>query len=379
MLNKYLLPLVSLCLVVALVGCSRQKEAVSEQVAKPSSEDRFRPIGLDVDWFNDAMKLAAGEKVKQVWLEQKSIYCLTSLNKLYRLDREEGAIRWILELAEPPRVVLRPAEAGDKTLVVSHNVVQVYELESGNFIKELALEFSANSDPAFNGRNLFIADSAGGVVAIELATGLRLWSCRAERAISAQPVYLGRLLVAASESGEVLAYDTESGEMVWPDHFPTRAAVLARPVLTERACYVASMDSRLYCLRSSGGDELWRYFARKGLRVAPKVADGRVFLPVPDKGLVVLDAANGEELKDFQFADGKQYIGRVKERLYVLSEHGQIVSVDAQSGERLAEAPAGDFDFFLGDDRAGRIYLANAEGRIICLQELGTRLRQFQP
>ena len=378
MFNKYLLLLVCLFLVVAVVGCSRQRGVVSERTI-PLAGDRFRPIGLDRGWFNDSMKLAAGEEVKQVWLEQKSIYCLTSLNKLYRLDREQGAIRWMLELAEPPRVVRRPAEAGDKTLVVSHNVVKVYELESGNLLKEFPLELSANSAPAFNGETLFIADTTGRVLAVEVANGVELWRCRSEKAISAQPVYRGRMLVSVSESGEVLAYDTQFGEPVWPDHFPTRGAVLAQPVLTPQACYVASMDSMLYCVRSGGGDELWRYFASKGLRVAPKVADGRVFLPIPDKGLVVLDAANGEELEGFQFADGKEYIGRVRDRVYILSKRGYIVSADAQSGERLREVRVGDFDFFLGDDKAGRIYLADAKGRIICLQELRAGLRQVEP
>ena len=102
-------------------------------------------------------------------------------------------------------------------------------------------------------------------------------------------------------------------------------------------------------------------------------------MPVPDKGLVVLDASTGVQLEGFQFPDGRQYIGRVNDRLYILLDHGRIVCVDAKTGQRLAELRVGDFDFFLGDDTAPRIYLANADGRIVCLHQLGAGFLQLQP
>ena len=373
MANKNRLCLTLVCLVVAAItSCSRQQAIVVEGEGKAlSAADRFRSIHLEPHWTNNDLTLAVGEKVEQVWLEPKSIYCLTSLNKLYRLDRDKGIITWMKQLAERPRVVRRPVEAGDKTLVIAHDVVKVYELELGNLVQERALDFSVNSDPSFDGERLFVADSAGRVIAIELATGVKLWSCRAEEAVSAQPVYLGRTLVAVSESGEVMAYDTEFGHSLWADHFRTRGALLSRPVLTGNACYVAGTDSILYCLRSASGAELWRYFAGRRLQRSPSVADGRVFQQVPGEGLVVLNAKDGTELKDFQLADGKQYVGTVNDRLYMLLDGGKIVSVDARNGQRLLEVGVEDFDFFFGDDKKPHIYLANSEGRIVCLGKLG--------
>ncbi|NIA07386.1 MAG: PQQ-binding-like beta-propeller repeat protein [Actinobacteria bacterium] len=374
MANKNRLCLTLVCLVAAAVtSCSRQQAIVIEGQAL-SDADRFRSIHLEPYWTNNDLELAAGEKVEKVWLEPKSIYCLTSLNKLYRLDRDKGIVTWIRQPAEPPRVVRRPAEAADKTLVIAHDVVKVYELESGNLVQELALDFSANSDPAFDGERLFVADSVDRVIAIELATGIKIWNCRADKAISAQPMYLERALVAVSESGEVMAYDTEFGQSLWYEHFRTRGPLLSSPVLTDNAIYVAGTDSILYCLRNSG-DIRWKYFAGTSLQTPPRLADGRVFQQVPGKGLVVLNAKDGTELKDFQFADGKQYVGTVNDRLYILLENGKIVSVDAQNGQRLVELGVEDFDFFLSDDKKPYIYLANSEGRIVCLGKLGAGSR----
>ena len=376
--NKHLLRLLCLCFIISLLlGCSRKSGVLGPRLM-PLAVDRFEPIHLEPYWYYD-LQLSSAERIERVWLAPKSIYLLSSLNKLYRLDRDQGIVTWIDQPAAPPRVIRQPVESQDKTLVVAHNIMKVYDLQTGRLIQEFALGFSANSDPAFDGQRLFIADSVDRVVAIELETQLKLWTCRAEKVISAQPAYLDSLLISASESGEVLAYDTQTGGTVWPDYFHTRDAVLARPVLTPQACYVASTDSMLYCLRNGGGDELWRYFAGRALRTAPSVANGRVFLPVPDKGLVVLDAATGVQIEGFQFPDGRQYIGMVNDRLYILLDRGRIVCVDAKTGQRLAELRVGDFDFFLGDDTAPRIYLANADGRIVCLHQLGAGLLQLQP
>ena len=375
MINKNWLRLTLCCLVVATASsCGRQQTTVVIEPRALSEKHEFRSIHLEQLWPNEDMTLAVGETVKQVWLEPKSIYCLTSLNKLYRVDRDKGIITWIRQPADPVNVVRRPTETKDKTLVIAHNVVKVYELASGNPVQELALDFSANSDPTFDGETLFVADSVDRVIAIELATGVKLWSCRAEGAVSAQPVYIQRMLVAVSESGEVMAYETDYGQSLWEKHFRTRGAIVARPVLTDNGCYVACTDSMLYCLRNSG-DERWRYFAGTSLATPPVLADGRVYQAVPGKGLVVLNEKDGTGVKDFQFADGRQYVGTVGDRLYILLEGGKIVSVDAQSGELLMELGVEEFDFFLGDNEKPHIYMVSRTGRIVCLGQLGAGQR----
>lgn len=376
MANNKRLCLILACLVVAaLTSCSNQQAIVIEGEAISAADVAdFRSIHLEPRWPNTDLTLAVGEKVEQVWLEPKSIYCLTSLNKLYRLDRDKGIITWAKQPADPPRVISRPVEAGDKTLIIAHNVVKVYEVDSGNLVQEQVLDFGVNSDPAFDGERLFVADSTDQVIAIELATGIKLWSCRTDRAVSAQPVCKDRALVAVSESGEVVAYDTEFGYSLWEEHFRTRGALLNRPVVTDNVIYVAGSDSMLYCLEKSG-DERWRYFAGISLQSPPRLGDGRVFQQVPGKGLVVLNARDGTELADFPFADGEQYVGTVNDRLYILLEGKKIVSVDAKSGERLVEVEVEGFDFFLSDDKKPYIYLADSTGRIVCLGELGAGLR----
>ena len=377
MSNKHLFRALCLCLIVSLpLGCKPQTGVVSQRII-PLVPERFRPVHLEPSWYYD-LELSPGEQIEQTWLAPKSIYLLSNLNKLYRLDRDRGIVTWIVQPAEPNYLVRQPAESQDKTLVVAYDHVKLYDLRTGQLIKEIPLDFTVSSDPAFDGERFYVGDSIDRVVAVELESGLRLWTCRADGAFSAQPALSDSMLVSVSESGEVLAYDSQTGSPFWPDHFRTRGPLLVPATLTLEFCYVAGTDSMLYCLRNGGGDEIWRYFAGKGLRTAPVVTDQRVFLTVPSKGMVTLNALTGSELEGFQFPDGKKYVGRVDDRLYILIDRGRMISANAETGQRLAEIKVPDFDFFLSDEKDHRIYLANAEGRIVCLHQLGAGLLQRQ-
>lgn len=374
MFTKHWLVLTLMCVIIsATTGCSRQQSGTAKKLTTVELDaDYFRPLGLEPHW-SYPLELELGERIEQIWLAQTSIYCLTSENKLHRLDRDTGRTSWIRQPAASGRLVRRPVEVDGKTLVVAENIVKVYKTQTAQPLgDEVRLAFGPNSDPAFDGEVLYIADSMGRVVAIELESGLELWACGAEKSISARPVYMDRTLISVSESGEVFAYDTQLRRPLWAEPFRTRGAILAPPVLTaQRRCYVVGGDSMLYCLRSPSGNELWRYFAGVSLPTEPTVADGRVFLNVPGKGLVTLDAQTGAELEDFHYPQGQAYLGRVNDRLYILTADRRIICVDSASGQQLAQLPVKDFNIFLSSDEAGRLYIADRLGRIVCLQGLG--------
>ena len=372
MLNKHWLVLTLLSVfVLATLGCTRQQSGTFVPVEDQPDTDYFRSIGLEPYWSYD-LQMDPFETIKQIWLEPNNIYCLTSENRLHCLDRDTGVTNWMRQPAAPPRLVRRPIEADGKTLVVAHNVAKVYETLTARLLVEQTLAFGPNSDPAFDGEVLYVADSSNHVVAIELQSGREIWRCQADKTISARPVLMGTTLISASESGEVSAYDTQLRIPLWQEHFRTRGAIVIPPVLTtDGRCYVVGGDSMLYCLSSGSGGELWRYYAQASLPKGPTVAYGRVFLYVPGKGLVVLNAQSGVELDGFSYPQGRLYLGSVNNKLYIVTADRNIVRLDSSSGERLDQLGAKNFDFFVSNEKSGRIFIANRMGKIVCLQGFG--------
>ncbi|MCK4851305.1 MAG: hypothetical protein KAT11_08140, partial [Phycisphaerae bacterium] len=134
MLHKRWLVLMWLCVIVAATtGCERRQSGTAEAL-KPRTEaqaahldaDYFRPIGLEPYW-SCPLELGVGEKIKQIWLAETSIYCLTSKNMLHRLDRDTGETSWIRQPAAAGRgrLIRQPVEVNGKTLVVAHNIAKV--------------------------------------------------------------------------------------------------------------------------------------------------------------------------------------------------------------------------------------------------------------
>lgn len=365
------------------VGCksSRESGAVDEQAVR-LDEARFKPLELESHWWFD-LELDQGETLAKVWITPRSLYCLTSENKLHRLDREKGITTWIHQPAAPKHVVRQPVEVGDKVLVIAQNVAKIYDVVVGTLLDEYELPFGVGTDPAFDGQVMYVPDAKDSVRAVDLDSRLQLWTCRARMFISARPSLKGRTLVSVSESGEVLAYNTATYQRMWDEHFMTRNAILTRPILTDDGrCYIAGTDTLLYCLDTATGNEYWRYFAGWSLSETPTVTDGRIYLSVPRKGLITLDSLSGEELKDFRFAEKSQYLGRVDDRIYIIEPWRKMVSFNAQTGRRLDEVKLIEFDFFLTSTDPGKLYIATDGGRIVCLQKLGTgmlRLEDLRP
>jgi len=81
-------------------------------------------------------------------------------------------------------------------------------------------------------------------------------------------------------------------------------------------------------------------------------------------------------LEGFSFPKGRQYLGRVDDRLYIATADRRVISVDFHSGEQLSEMELKDFDVFLTNEKEGQIFMVNRQGRIVCLQKLGLRLRE---
>ena len=49
-------------------------------------------------------------------------------------------------------------------------------------------------------------------------------------------------------------------------------------VVGDRIFFGSSVDHKLYCLDVRSGKELWNYFTGAGIRLAPTVVDGRVYV-----------------------------------------------------------------------------------------------------
>ncbi|MFC1758325.1 PQQ-binding-like beta-propeller repeat protein, partial [Planctomycetota bacterium] len=75
-------------------------------------------------------------------------------------------------------------------------------------------------------------------------------------------------------------------------------------IVGERVFYGSSVDNAVYCVAADSGEVLWRFVTSGPIRLAPTVADSRVYVGSDDGNAYCLDAASGERI--WQFHPGPQ-------------------------------------------------------------------------
>lgn len=97
-------------------------------------------------------------------------------------------------------------------------------------------------------------------------------------------------------------------------------------VAGDRVYFGSSADDKVYCLDATTGQEVWSFFAGGPVRLAPTIADGRVYFGSDDGCVYCLDAAKGKlEWKHRSPASDRRIPGNGRVISYVPARTGVIV------------------------------------------------------
>jgi len=201
--------------------------------------------------------------------------------------------------------------------------------------------------PAVAEGRVFAADRRGRVVAVDAASGKRLWEADTEAPISAGPgIGEGLVLVGTSE-GEILALNQENGAIAW--RAPVSSEVLAVPQAAAGIVVVATMDGKVTGLDAATGARRWihdRSVPLLTLRGAstPLLTRSQVISGFASGKLAALDLQDGRLQWEATVAvpRGRSEVERLADIsadpvlvggvVFVVSFQGRIAAVAADSG-----------------------------------------------
>jgi outer membrane protein assembly factor BamB len=104
---------------------------------------------------------------------------------------------------------------------------------------------------------VYAAGHRGDVVAIDLASGHRLWRTRTRAPLSGGTANGLGLVTVGTSDGRLFALDSASGAVRWSVR--VSGEVLAPAVISARLIALRTVDGRLHALSLSDGHELWSY------------------------------------------------------------------------------------------------------------------------
>lgn len=177
---------------------------------------------------------------------------------------------------------------------------------------------------------------SGAIVAIDLATGKRLWATELPDNVDySSPAVSGGVVYTAGFKGSVFAIDAATGALRW--QVQLGANTTSSPAVLSGTIYISADDDVLYALDAATGAQRWTFRAGSGpgyiIGPSPAVADGIVLTttldPEQDASIFAVDAASGEERWRFEpegpglatpaIRDGVVYVGGNDQHLYALN------------------------------------------------------------
>lgn len=204
--------------------------------------------------------------------------------------------------------------------------------------------------PAVADGRVYAAAVKGGVHALDLQSGERLWRYESKLPLSGGPGVGDGLVVVGGLDGEVIALDAQTGAEKWQAEVSNE--VIAAPTIGSGLVLVRSNDGRVTALDAATGERRWfwnRDVPTLSVRGngSPVLGPGIVFVGNDDGTVSALSAIEGVPLWDVPVAqpEGRTELDRMADvdgtpvlvdtTLYATSFKGQTLAIDAPSGNPL--------------------------------------------
>ncbi len=212
----------------------------------------------------NALKSAAGELHLFVGSHDYFIYCIRAADGTLVWKKETGnyivATPSIVNSGGQQAVAFGGCD-GILHILPADGKGEGREVEVGTYI--------ANSSAVRDGI-CYVADNAGEIMAIEVATGETVWKTSTDAQYTASPAVGEKLLYIAGPDKRLVAYDRVMGDEVWA--FQAPRALDSSPVVSPGAIWQGGLDGRLYAIDPKTGKELWNFELGAKIKASPAIS-----------------------------------------------------------------------------------------------------------
>lgn len=368
-MNKQLM-----CWMIGIVAMAGGCESWSRQ----SPTDKIVPIAPEnfVRQWSADLPLERSS-VEALHVRNEAIFIYSTGHMAYVLDRASGTLLHIDPVTSGRTQLLPPVVLEDEIVYPTNAVLEVYD-KSGKKLRSIDLESSIRSPAVGSGKNIYIGidyENGGRIRKIDIERTLSTtprWELMTFGGLSAAPALHQGILYVGSEDGRVYAVG-EDRSSVWPlprGVFETGGRIVADIKADDSGVYVASTDSKLYCLDRNTGKIKWQFFSGALLTRGPEVTETTVYQYVPGHGLAAIDKTSGQYNREPKWIsrEARKLLSEDEQYAYVLGRNNQIVALDKQTGKAAFRSQRRDLAVFGTNTRNGIIYAATRDGEVLAIR-----------
>jgi hypothetical protein len=361
----------------------------------PQKPQLLTPPTFDLGWRFDTNDKSP---VVAMYSRGDDLFAYTESGTSYVLERKTGKLQQIDAVPGATGQMKAPAILKDSIVYATAAALQMYDLH-GSLSRTITLHYTLTSGVAGTKDMLFVAEAfpdGGRMAAIDLtllggttydpkmetieAEPVR-WEYLVQRAgIVSTPAVLKDAVYVAGENGTVAALSGADREPLWPlDNgvFQCGDAVLADLAVDDFGVYVASYDSKLYCLNPNNGKVRWQYYAQSPLTATPVATKDLVYEFVPGAGVVAIDKFAGvdhtkppayDRTPRWIAADCGQFLAEDAKYVYLLRNDKHISARDKITGAEAFVSKRSDVVAVASNNADGTIYATVTGNEVVAIK-----------
>jgi outer membrane protein assembly factor BamB len=229
---------------------------------------------------------------------------------------------------------------------------------------------------AVNGQ-VYVIGADGRVFALNAEDGSEVWSFRGlpqtTRLIgNPSPAVAGGKVIIPYPSGDLIALNTEDGLLAWSDSLAsTRISGLgnmsdvSRPAIAANVVYAAGHSGRLAAINLADGERIWSLNV-PGVE-APAISGNMLFVVDTQGQLMGIDAKGGQVVWTVKLPKAASWHGPIlaSSKLWLTSSEGHLLSADAKTGRVLSQPKVAEKFFMAPIVAGGRLYALSDDGRLM--------------
>jgi outer membrane protein assembly factor BamB len=363
-----------LALVVSFfVFCAIPEGKAAEGMQRLVSPELLKQAELEISW-ETKLPIKRGENLEQLFIPfdcaqgrlGNRIYGLSNQNFMVSLNRETGNVIFKRTIAETGLPVVGLRLYKDGLFSITGNKLVELSPESGEEQSAKHLKFGVTCPAARNKPYFYVAGTDRRVHALRSEDKVQVFEAAAWSDSEITSIVADEnSVIFATDAGDVISITPDKSKQLW--QFKAGGGIAPPIVRDAESLFAASRDTNIYRLDAKG-KPVWKYQMGAILEKGPQVTERVVYQYARNEGLVAIDKESGKLL--WQMTDGVELLAESEGKSYVITKAGTLAVMDNKKAKQISTVDLSGVSIYATNVADSRIYLADKEGRIACLQPI---------
>jgi len=331
------------------------------------THDQAARHGLERAWFAQIPLDPSRSRVSTWYLYFDRLYGVTDSGIVTALNAETGEQLWSKQVGKPGYPAFGPGANSDFLGIVSGAKLYVLDRSNGRTLWARELGSAPSSGPALSENYAFVALMTGRIEGYKLDDpAVQPWYYQSNGRTFLRPTITGRVVSWPTTAGYLYVADAEEPAVMF--RLETNDDIVTSPAASGENLYIASLDGYLYCMQLDG-QEKWRYSTGYSIHSSPAIVGQQLYVASVEPALHALNGETGELL--WTALGISHFAAQGRERVYASDRFGNVLIMDAKSGNELSRMEVAEGLQTLVNDQSDRIFVVNDLGLVQCLREIG--------